>query len=141
MKIKGVAHIAYMTSDMEKSLKFYHEILGFKKKFLLTSKEGKPWIQYLEIAPRQFLELFYNLGNAACEHIGMDVMGTKVGYMHLSLEVTEIQALEEKLKNAGIKILGSCHLESDNTWQMWVEDPDGNPIEFHEYTDTSLQLQ
>ena len=28
----------------------------------------------------------------------------------------------------------------DNTWQMWSHDPDGNKIEFMQYTEKSFQL-
>lgn len=28
----------------------------------------------------------------------------------------------------------------DNTWVMWMKDPDGNPFEIMEYTDKSYQV-
>ena len=134
MKIEGIAHVGYTVRDMEKSLQFYCDGLGFQKKFLLKNREGQPWIIYLEIAPKQFLELFYNLGqmqSAPAEYLG---------YRHLSLEVTGIKELEADLRAKGIAVRVPPRLERDHTWQMWVDDPDGNPIEFHEYTAESYQV-
>ena len=31
-------------------------------------------------------------------------------------------------------------LGGDNAWQVWAEDPNGVRIEFHQYTDDSMQL-
>ena len=31
-------------------------------------------------------------------------------------------------------------LVDDQSWQIWIEDPNGIRIEFHEYTEKSMQL-
>jgi hypothetical protein len=40
--LKGNAHVALVVSDMEKSLYFYCEVLGFEKAFEQNDDEGKP---------------------------------------------------------------------------------------------------
>ena len=141
MEIRGIAHVAYKVSDMEKSLRFYCDTLGFRELFTLKNDAGEPWIIYLEIAPHQYIELFYDLNGAQRMDLGFRNMDSRIGYMHLSLEVTGMKELEAQLRRKGVEILVPTNLGSDNTWQMWIEDPDGNPIEFHEYTDESYQLR
>ena len=36
MKVKSISHLAYKITDMDASLRFYCDVLGFKKKFSLT---------------------------------------------------------------------------------------------------------
>jgi catechol 2,3-dioxygenase-like lactoylglutathione lyase family enzyme len=57
--IKGIAHVAYTVSDMEKALHFYCDQLGFQKAFEIRDDEGKPWINYIKVSKNQFIELFY----------------------------------------------------------------------------------
>lgn len=63
--IKGIAHAAYTVTNMEKSLCFYCDVLGLKKVFELNRPDGKPWIIYLKVSERQFIELFYGERNSA----------------------------------------------------------------------------
>lgn len=136
MNIKCIAHAAYKITDMEKSLKFYCEGLGFKKKFELQDEQGRPWIQYLEIVPEQFIELFYDYDVLAAEKKD----NNHIGYLHLSIEVTDLIKFKKDSEDNGITFDGEIGMESDNTYQLWVTDPDGNRIEFMEYTKASLQI-
>ena len=63
MCIRDRAHVAFLVSDREASLRFYRDALGLTPQFEMEDEEGRPWIQYLKIADRQFLELF-------CPHPG-----------------------------------------------------------------------
>ncbi len=137
MNYKRIAHTAFKVRNMEESLKFYVDGLGFKRKFELEDEIERPWIVYLEIAPLQYIELFYDFDN--CDKGVQDY--EHIGYLHLSIEVDDIKKLKEELIKNGVRIQQDIALGIDNTYQMWVEDPDGNPIEFMEYTKKSLQLQ
>ena len=140
-EIKGIAHVAFLAHDMEKMMDFYCGVLGFRKKFLLSDETGRPWIQYIEVAPRQYLEFFYDYrGLIPQNSFERMVKLERLGPMHLSLEVTGIRELTERLRQNGVNIVSELSLGSDHTWQIWFEDPEGNPIEFHEYTETSWQL-
>lgn len=136
MNIKGIAHASYKTSDMERALKFYCDGLGFKEKFNLNDKQGRPWLIYLEIVTGQFVELFYDYDGCQAEQKGDD----KIGYLHLSIEVNDIRQMKEDLMNKGIALDSDIGMEADHTYQLWVTDPDGNRIEFMEYTEESLQI-
>ena len=57
--VKSIAHTALTVSDMEASLKFYREALGFEKAFETHDANDNPWIVYIYVGSDQFLELFY----------------------------------------------------------------------------------
>ena len=55
--IKGISHLAFNVSNMEKAIDFYCNILGFEKAFSIDDDNGNPWIVYIKIKPFQFIEL------------------------------------------------------------------------------------
>jgi lactoylglutathione lyase/glyoxylase I family protein len=40
----------------------------------------------------------------------------------------------------GLVARGEPILGADGSWQFWTADPDGNPIEFHQFTPESRQI-
>jgi len=137
MNINGLAHASFKVSDMDKAVKFYCDGLGFKDKFELKDENGKPWIKHLEIKPGQFLELFYDFEGLEKATHGYDL----VGYLHLSLEVEDIKKTAKDLQDKGIHLDSEIKYGPDYSYQLWSSDPDGNQIEFMQYTDKSLQLK
>ncbi len=129
MLIKGIGHIAFIVSDMEKSLHFYCSVLGFKKAFEFNDDQGKPWIQYIRVREGQFIELFY--GNP--ENI------ENQSYSHLCLEVDDINEIAERLSSYGVKIDIGPVQGKDLNYQCWARDPDGNRIEFMQMNPQSPQ--
>ena len=139
MKIERIAHIALKVHDLEASKHFYCDLLGAKVKFNLTKEDGQPWITYLELAPMQFIELFYDPDNLPQQTDPRKV--SHIGYQHLCLQVDDINACAAFLKENGVTLDKGVKLGSDRSWQFWVLDPDNNPIEFHQYTPESAQLK
>lgn len=137
MEIIKIGHIGLKVKDMEASLKFYCDALGMKKKFTLCKEDGTPWIEYLEFGNGQFVELFYSYEKRK-EHPTLKEYYTMY---HMALVTDDIHDLEKHLRGMGIVPEGNPVLGPDHTWQMWVKDPDGNDIEFMEYTADSMQLQ
>ena len=58
--------------------------------------------------------------------------------MHICLEVPDLEAAVAELRAKGVEA-SAPYLGSDNSWQSWITDPDGNRIELHCYTKDSLQ--
>ena len=132
--IKGISHIAFKVTDMEKALAFYCGALGLTKAFDITMEDGTPWIEYIKICKGQFIELFY--GGSASEDAGL-----MSGYSHLCLEVEDIQSLAQTLKSKGITIDAGPNQGIDKNWQCWVKDPDGNRIEMMQISSESPQAK
>jgi Lactoylglutathione lyase and related lyases len=134
--IKGIGHTAYNVSDMEKSLHFYCDMLGFRHLFQLKDKNGNPWINYLKIADRQFIELFYNGKKTADTNTS-----SEVGYNHLCLEVDDIHQTVSDLKSRGVVLDIEINQGVDLNYQCWVRDPDGNRIEIMQLHPDAPQLK
>ena len=122
--IKGIGHAAITVQDMEKSVAFYTQALGFTKAFEIPNPEnGNPWIVYLNICRGQFIELFYD---------GSEENPWKpelIGFNHLCFEVDDIHAAAQQVKDAGfamdVEPLQGC----DCNWQAWTTDPNGIRVE------------
>ena len=158
-KIVEIGHIALRCADVEESVKFYTEVLGGNLKFVLTYEDwledtgkkkgeeakaklyeqvkdyiGQKWITYVQLGS-QFVELFNPEGIE--EHSLTD---GKLNYQHVALMVDDIHAYTEMIRERGAVIDTEPSFGLDNTWQMWTHDPDGNKIEFMQYSDKSFQL-
>ena len=120
--ITGIGHTAFVISDLERSLDFYCNKLGFREAFRLD-REGTPppWIVYIQITPGQFIELFPG---------GSGENPTRpVGYNHFCLLVDDMAATLKELESRGLEIPGEPTRGVDHNLQYWIKDPDGNPIE------------
>ena len=127
----GIAHTAYMVSDMKASLEFYVNKLGFKHAFSIPNSKGEPWIEYLQVTEGQFVELFYPdravAGNSA--------------YMHLCLRVESCEDTCAELMEKNVQIDVMPNQGADYNIQMWIHDPDGNPIEIMQISPLSPQAK
>lgn len=132
--IKGLGHTAIRTKDLDKSIAFYTEILGLKEAFRLTGEDGKPFIVYIYVGPRQFIELFPN-GKIETEY-----PADKIGLVHICLEVDDVEAEYKRLQ-------GKVEFDTDiidgkaKCRQFWIHDPDGTPIELMELPPNSMQAK
>jgi glyoxylase I family protein len=128
--IARLAHVCLCTTDLEKTRKFYCDVLGVPKKFNFTRK-GRVVGYYLDMGGGTFLEIF----------IQEDLKGpdNRVPLKHLCLEVPSIDEMRSRLEAHNIP-LGEKTLGLDNSWQAWFKDPNGVEIEFHEYTAKSCQV-
>ena len=131
--IIGLTHIAVRVSDLERSLDFYVNKLSLKEQFRINGEDGAPRLVYVKVADRQFIELFPGANGPYAEPEG-------AGYVHICLQVDDIQKTYEELTGKGIVANGEPFIAIDNAWQFWTKDPDGNPIEFHQFIAESMQI-
>lgn len=127
--ITGIAHICFTVSDLDRSIQFYQEGLGFTHAFDFVRDTGERHGCYLHIGGRNFIEMFVG-------PVDPPVKGQ--AYRHFCLEVDDIQATVAELRAKGIEC-SEIKLGKDQSYQSWVTDPDGNRIELHDYTPQSWQ--
>ena len=137
--IRKLAHLNFVTNDLETIVDFYVNKLGMKVKFTLDNKEGKPFGYYFSCGDTTFLEFFDQ--RMAAQVWGGKVEELNIGtrYRHFCLEVTGLDEFCETLKSRGVEVT-EIQLGMDNSRQAWIADPDGNAIELMEYGYSSLQL-
>jgi lactoylglutathione lyase len=120
-----ILHTMLRTGDLDRSIKFYTEILGMK---LLRQKDypdGKftlAFIGYGDELDHTVIELTYNWGVDSYE------IGT--GYGHIAIEVDDVYKAADEIAARGGKILRPAGpMNAGTTLIAFVEDPDGYPIE------------
>jgi catechol 2,3-dioxygenase-like lactoylglutathione lyase family enzyme len=145
--IRGIHHTAISTSDLERSLRFYRDLLGFEQVFesewdrgteaadkITGLKDSAARLVMLK-AGNACIELFeYSSPRArpseptrpACDH----------GITHLCLDVRDIQAEYDRLRAAGM-VFHCPPQHLGNVSATYGRDPDGNIVELLEVKDAS----
>jgi len=125
MKITGIAHEAFKVLDMDRALDFYCSAVGMTKAFVLPT-EGEPRIVYVKVAPNNFIELFFGGKKDRDENY----TGDQIGYHHWCVNVTNLQALRDRIFAKGyIKEEVQPRETKTGGKNMWIHDPDGNAFE------------
>jgi len=129
MNIKSVDHVTIIVKDLEKTLWFYGELLGFKQ--LQTIDLGDHILRYFQLPGGVKLELneyLYPTRDSVSE------LKDKGTYRHLAFEVEDVKQVEKTLTEAGYPF----HFPVFPTPELGVtgglvKDPNGVEIEFIEY--------
>ena len=125
-------HTMIRVGDLDRSINFYHDILGFIEVRRSEHQKGKFTLAYLR-APGDTddgptLELTYNWGVESYD------LGS--GYGHIALAVDSIAAIGERLEAAGLGFSwGPGRSPNSNTGMAFIDDPDGYQIELLQYGD------
>jgi len=134
--LTGIAHGAITVRDMEASIAFYTQALGFEKAFSIPRPEtGEPWIEYMATGGGQFLELFYG---GTEDNPWRD---TLIGFNHFCMQVEDIYAIAKQVEDAGYPLTIRPKQGADGNWQAWVTDPNGVRIELMQIDPNSPQAQ
>lgn len=125
IQIKGAAHIGLYIKDVERSKKFYTEILGFQVIDEFVSLEGNKMA-------------FVKGGDLVIELIQHKTwMDRKDGlYDHIALLVDDIEETEKELKKAGIEMEDDIYFD-DLVFENGVKyqafrGPDGEHLEIYQ---------
>jgi lactoylglutathione lyase len=135
--ISQIAHWALKVHDLDRSLKFYRDTLGFAEMLRLSNSDGPPdthfSLVYLRVTDTQYLELFPDgIGNA--------VPSEKMTCMtHICLQVDSVAKAAAHLGTLGIPLFRQAKLGLDGNNQCWILDPDGNRIEIMEMLPGNMQ--
>ncbi len=125
MEVKELGHLVLYVADIERSRRFYGEVLGW---------------QQIETPPGAPLALFSS-GRTHHELLLIEVgpnaqpipAGRRVGMYHFGLKVgttdAELRAALEELTAAGATVVGTA--DHTVTHSLYVQDPDGNEIELY----------
>jgi len=150
--IHAIDHLNIVVSDLERSVKFYTEVLGFKK----TNSghlEGE-WIESIVGIKDVVADVVFIVAPAGepriellCyksptgESIPANSFANTVGLRHIALRVDDIQSSAKKLKDAGVKLLSEpvtvptsvvTH-DAGHKMLCYFHDPDGVLLEITEY--------
>ena len=100
--IRGLAHLGIPVADIEKSIQWYTETLGFVVIYEKNSPEIPRHVAFLQ---KENLELeMYQKDPAACD----EVRSRSHGHLdHLAIQVDDICAVYNEMKKLGCRFVGS----------------------------------
>lgn len=133
--IRGIGHLALKVRDLDKSLDFWRDRVGFQEMKRLKRDNGETWLVYLRITDEQYLELFP--GAATDQAPGEEANGV----LHICLDIVDLDEEIERLQKAGVTIVSPIKGGIDNNRGAWIHDPDGNRIELMEMHPNSIQYK
>ncbi len=131
MKARYLGHVVFYVKDLERSLAFYRDLLGFKevgrifdgKAAALTS--GRTHHEFL------FIEVGEAPGPPTGHRIGLYHIGIKIGD-----SLNELRAARIELEKTGVTITGMS--DHTVTQSLYLADPDGNEVELYVDADPSI---
>ncbi|MEO6013108.1 MAG: VOC family protein [Devosia sp.] len=129
----GIGHVAIKVKDLDRSLDYYINKLGFPEMLRLKKDDGSVWLVYLRITDTQYLEVFPGADGDRAP--GWDTNGLN----HVCITVDDIDKVLAQIAAAGLSLLLPLKTAIDGNRQAWLEDPDGNRIELMEMAPDSLQ--
>jgi catechol-2,3-dioxygenase len=124
VEVKELGHIVLYVRDLERSRRFYGEVLGWRE----VARLGAQGAMFSSGRTHHELLLL---------EVGPDAApipaGRRVGMYHFGLKVgtsdDELRKALEDLERAGAKIVGTA--DHRVTHSVYIEDPDGNEIELY----------
>ena len=118
-------HTMLRVGDLDRSIKFYTEVLGMRLLRRTDYPDGKftlAFVGYQEESDGAVLELTFNWGTDRYD------LGT--GYGHVALEVDDAYAACDGIKRRGGTVTREAGpMKHSNTVIAFVQDPDGYKIE------------
>jgi catechol 2,3-dioxygenase len=131
MKARYLGHVVFYVRDLERSLAFYRDLLGFQEigrafgwqAAALTSGRTHHELLLIEVGPAP--------GPPPGRRLGFYHIGIKIGD-----SLDDLRAAKKELEHAGVPIAGmSDHTVSQS---LYLADPDGNEVELYVDADPAI---
>ena len=123
-----ILHTMLRVGDLQRSVKFYTDVLGMKLLRTTDRPEQKyslAFVGYDSEDRASVIELTYNYG--------VDRYDLGGGFGHLAIGVPDVKGACERVRNNGGKVTREAGpVKGGTTVIAFVEDPDGYKIEFIE---------
>ncbi|HSR52636.1 MAG TPA: VOC family protein [Acidobacteriota bacterium] len=116
IRIGGLDHVAFRVSDVQRSARFYKDVLNASERSVSSGSAflnvGQDWIAL-------FASGSTTTGQSDRERVGVD---------HVSFNITSHRSLEERMR--AIRSKGLDPINPAGSSRTYFRDPDGNVIQF-----------
>jgi lactoylglutathione lyase len=124
--IKKYLHTRIRVSDMDKTLKFYSEVLGLKILESKTSPRGSKLVFLKAPGTDSEIEL--------CSFPDSGKIDVPEDLVHMAFQVENLEETIQRLEKSGVPITEGPIENSNGTKFVFTEDPDKYEIELIEYS-------
>ncbi len=128
--IKSIVHACFGTSSLQTTRDFYCKVLDGEVVHEFHNAEHELYGMIVKIGDKSFLEFFLDKTPFVSQQM----------FRHLCFEVEDIQSTKKRLEAHGFVCEINCG-KTDFTLQLWINDPQGIKLEFHQYDEKSLLTQ
>ncbi|MGA1792766.1 MAG: VOC family protein [Thermoplasmatota archaeon] len=119
-------HVSVRSSDMERSIAFYKDLLGMELIRRRPIPQNRAEIAFLKDSGGEFsLELTHYEDQMSFDQAEY----MKRTFDHLAFVVEDLRSLVEKVRGAGYNVTDEPFELSPGHWLAFIEDPDGTLIE------------
>ena len=143
MSILRFTHIGVCVTDLDRSIRFYRDLLGFHLRSELRI-DGEHTSKLLRLSDVDLHAVYLERDGARIELLHYQSPGAigtgqprpmhERGLTHLSFRVADLKNLMRRLREAGVEILDESHIDIPEfqSGAVFVCDPDGTLIELVE---------
>lgn len=122
--VRGLHHLALICSDVEQTIQFYQELLGFPLVELMENRDYKGSTHLFFDMGHDNLLAFFDFPGLGLKP-GVEALGG-VQHIAISIDSDNFEAIKKRLEERGITYLGPDRGAKDS---IYFKDPDGIQIE------------
>jgi lactoylglutathione lyase len=121
MKAKKLLHTRYRVNDLDKTVKFYKDVLGLEETRRHKSPRGSELVFLKAPESEEQIEICYYPSSGPVQ--------VQADLTHLAFEVDSLADFERHLAQHGFKYSDGPHLKSDGSGFAFIDAPEGYEIE------------
>jgi len=140
--INGVHHVSLSTTDLDRLLGFYRDLLGLSARHVSVLEENyEPFQIVVGMKDTRGRAASLRAGNVQIEFFQYTNPVPKPverlpacdgGIRHICFDVTDIMAEYRRMKDAGVEFESEPQYLKAKVCSVYARDPDGNIVEFQE---------
>jgi lactoylglutathione lyase len=121
MKVGKLLHTRYRVNDLERTVKFYHDVLGLTEIKRHKSPRGSELVFLQTPGSEELIEITFFPGSGPVQ--------VQPDLTHLAFEVDSLEAFSKHLAKHGLKFSDGPTTSSSGTTFAFIDAPEGYEIE------------
>jgi lactoylglutathione lyase len=121
LRVNKLLHTRYRVNDLERTVKFYRDVLGLEEIRRHKSPRGSELVFMKAPESEELIELCYFPASGPVQ--------VQPDLTHLAFEVDSLEAFGQHLAKSGLRYSDGPHLRSDGSGIAFIDAPEGYEIE------------
>lgn len=123
-KARKLLHTRYRVNDLEKTVRFYHDVLGLDEVRRSKSPRGSELVFMKAPESDELIELCYFPSSGPVQ--------VQADLTHLAFQVDSLEQFAKRLADHGLRFSDGPHMKPDGGGIAFVDAPEGYEIELIE---------